>query len=201
MEDFGLLFSFLSWLTAHISVGAFVICWTPGLITLLLDGLLGKDSHANNYEKFCLVMAECNSLVNPIIYSLRDKEMRRTFKWILCCICQRSADQQRELSLVEIASPLPELQSVRHKLWNVNVTPSKHLKRFIPFISNKKRSIFWCYIYLQLSLLQGFSFSYSLCVICRFSLTTTMHMLISTLTCQVPGVRRNQPGNFPPPRV
>ncbi|XP_045887752.1 lysophosphatidic acid receptor 2a isoform X1 [Micropterus dolomieu] len=97
--------------TISMVLGAFVICWTPGLITLLLDGLLGKDSHANNYEKFCLVMAECNSLVNPIIYSLRDKEMRRTFKWILCCICQRSADQQRELSPVEIASPLPELQS------------------------------------------------------------------------------------------
>ncbi|CAL8273662.1 unnamed protein product [Lota lota] len=63
---------------------AFVICWTPGLLTLLLEGLLGKDSHANAYEKYCLVIAECNSLVNPIIYSLRDEEMRGTFKWILC---------------------------------------------------------------------------------------------------------------------
>ncbi|XP_030193107.1 lysophosphatidic acid receptor 2a [Gadus morhua] len=63
---------------------AFVICWTPGLLTLLLEGLLGKDSHAHAYEKYCLVIAECNSLVNPIIYSLRDEEMRGTFKWILC---------------------------------------------------------------------------------------------------------------------
>lgn len=98
-------------LTMHISAGAFVICWMPGLVTLLLDGLLGKASHANAYEKFCLVIAECNSLVNPIIYSLRDDEMRRTFKKILCCLCRRGGDQQRELSPVEADSPLPEVQS------------------------------------------------------------------------------------------
>ncbi|KAK2893710.1 lysophosphatidic acid receptor 2a [Channa argus] len=89
-------------------LGAFVICWTPGLVILLLDGLLGKASRANDYEKFCLVIAECNSLVNPIIYSLRDHEMRRTFKHILCCLCQRGADQRRESPSVEIDSPLPE---------------------------------------------------------------------------------------------
>lgn len=80
-------------------------------MTLLLDGLLGKASHANAYEKFCLVIAECNSLVNPIIYSLRDDEMRRTFKWILCCPCQRSDDQKREPSPTEINSPLAEVTS------------------------------------------------------------------------------------------
>ncbi|XP_042360748.1 lysophosphatidic acid receptor 2a [Plectropomus leopardus] len=94
--------------TISMVLGAFVICWMPGLVTLLLDGLLGKASHANAYEKFCLVIAECNSLVNPIIYSLRDNEMRQTFKRILCCLCQRGGNQQRELSPAEIDSPLPE---------------------------------------------------------------------------------------------
>ncbi|XP_072299197.1 lysophosphatidic acid receptor 2a [Eucyclogobius newberryi] len=89
-------------------LGAFVICWTPGLVTLLLDGLLGKDSHANDFEKFCLVIAECNSLVNPIIYSLRDKEMRSTFKSILCCLCRKCLGQQRAFSSVEINPPFPE---------------------------------------------------------------------------------------------
>ncbi|XP_040014740.1 lysophosphatidic acid receptor 2a [Xiphias gladius] len=94
--------------TISMVLGAFVICWTPGLMTLLLDGLLGKVSRANDYEKFCLVIAECNSLVNPIIYSLRDDEMRKTFKQILCCLCWRGDDQQREPSPVEIDSPLHE---------------------------------------------------------------------------------------------
>ncbi|XP_026180651.1 lysophosphatidic acid receptor 2a isoform X2 [Mastacembelus armatus] len=94
--------------TISMVLGAFVICWTPGLMTLLLDGLLGKASYANKYEKFCLVIAECNSLVNPVIYSLRDDEMRRTFKWILCWLCQRNGDQQREPSPVAIHSALQE---------------------------------------------------------------------------------------------
>lgn len=84
-----------------------MVCWTPGLVTLLLDGLLGKDSHANVYEKFCLVMAECNSLVNPIIYTLRDEEMRRTFKWILCCLCGRT--KGREVSPVGFAPVTPQV--------------------------------------------------------------------------------------------
>lgn len=94
--------------TISMVLGAFVICWTPGLMTLLLDGLLGKDSHANVYEKFCLVIAECNSLVNPIIYTLRDEEMRSTFKSILCCLCRGCPGQQRALSPIEIDSPIPE---------------------------------------------------------------------------------------------
>ncbi|KAM4597956.1 lysophosphatidic acid receptor 2a isoform 2-T2 [Polymixia lowei] len=92
--------------TISMVLGAFVICWTPGLMTLLLDGLLGKDSHAHVYEKYCLVIAECNSLVNPIIYTLRDKEMRRTFKWVLCCLCGRQSDgERREPSPVRYDSP------------------------------------------------------------------------------------------------
>ncbi|KAM4531842.1 lysophosphatidic acid receptor 2a [Odontesthes bonariensis] len=95
--------------TIAMVLGAFVICWTPGLVILLLDGLLGKNSNANKYEKYCLVIAECNSLVNPIIYSLRDAEMRRTFKWILCRLCRGGADPQREPSTIKMDSPLQEL--------------------------------------------------------------------------------------------
>lgn len=94
--------------TIAMVLGAFVVCWTPGLVTLLLDGLLGKASHANSYEKYCLVIAECNSLVNPIIYSLRDQEMRRTFRCLLCCLCGRGATPRGEPLPVQIHPPPPE---------------------------------------------------------------------------------------------
>lgn len=61
-----------------------MICWTPGLVILLLDGLSCSACEVLKYEKYCLVLAECNSLVNPIIYSFRDKDMRNTYKRILC---------------------------------------------------------------------------------------------------------------------
>lgn len=69
------------------SPGAFIICWTPGLVLLLLD-VCCPQCNVLAYEKFFLLLAEFNSAMNPIIYSYRDKEMSATFKQILCC--QRS---------------------------------------------------------------------------------------------------------------
>ncbi|KAJ8254051.1 hypothetical protein COCON_G00206630 [Conger conger] len=75
--------------TVFIILGTFVVCWTPGQVVLLLDGLQSPAEYILNSEKYCLVLAVCNSLVNPIIYSFRDKEMRSTFKQILCSLCRR----------------------------------------------------------------------------------------------------------------
>ncbi|XP_067441414.1 lysophosphatidic acid receptor 2b [Thunnus thynnus] len=80
--------------TVSMILGCFVICWTPGLVVLLLDGLGCDKCKVLRYEKYCLVLAECNSLVNPIIYSFRDKDMRRTFKEILCFLCRRGGDPE-----------------------------------------------------------------------------------------------------------
>ncbi|KAM9454463.1 lysophosphatidic acid receptor 2b isoform 1-T3 [Clarias gariepinus] len=74
--------------TVFVILGCFVVCWTPGLVLLLLDGV-GCNCGVLKVEKFCLVLAELNSLINPIIYSYRDQDMRRTFKRILCCLCRR----------------------------------------------------------------------------------------------------------------
>ncbi|XP_016115327.1 lysophosphatidic acid receptor 2-like [Sinocyclocheilus grahami] len=68
------------------TAGCFVVCWTPGLVLLLLDGLC-ESCDVLTYEKFFLVLAECNSFMNPIIYSYRDKDMRDTFKRLLCFPC------------------------------------------------------------------------------------------------------------------
>lgn len=72
--------------------GCFVVCWTPGLVLLLLDGLC-ESCDVLTYEKYFLVLAECNSFMNPIIYSYRDKDMRDTFKRILCFPCSGSQQE------------------------------------------------------------------------------------------------------------
>ncbi|XP_046693113.1 lysophosphatidic acid receptor 2b isoform X1 [Silurus meridionalis] len=74
--------------TVFVILGCFVVCWTPGLVLLLLDGVK-CNCGVLKVEKFCLVLAELNSMMNPIIYSYRDQDMRRTFKHILCCLCRR----------------------------------------------------------------------------------------------------------------
>ncbi|KAM3864420.1 lysophosphatidic acid receptor 2a [Diretmus argenteus] len=112
--------------TISIVLGAFVICWTPGLVTLLLDGILGKDSNAHAYEKYCLVVAECNSLVNPIVYSLRDEDMRKTFKWILCCMCRRRGDVHREPAPVQSDSPHEENMGCIQKVEDQDLYVTRH---------------------------------------------------------------------------
>ncbi|XP_074486892.1 lysophosphatidic acid receptor 2b [Sebastes fasciatus] len=79
--------------TVSMILGFFVICWTPGLVVLLLDGLGCEKCKVLRYEKYFLVLAECNSFVNPIIYSFRDKDMRKTFREILCFLCRRGKDR------------------------------------------------------------------------------------------------------------
>lgn len=69
--------------------GAFVVCWTPGQVVLLLDGLDCKSCNVLAVEKYFLLLAEANSLVNAVVYSCRDAEMRRTFRRLLCCLCLR----------------------------------------------------------------------------------------------------------------
>lgn len=69
--------------------GAFVVCWTPGQVVLLLDGLDCRSCNVLAVEKYFLLLAEANSLVNAAVYSCRDAEMRRTFRRLLCCSCLR----------------------------------------------------------------------------------------------------------------
>ncbi|XP_069783670.1 lysophosphatidic acid receptor 2-like isoform X1 [Narcine bancroftii] len=70
--------------TVVIILSAFVLCWTPGLVVLLLDGVDCESCDVLKVEKYFLLLAELNSLFNPLIYSFRDNEMRQTFKQILC---------------------------------------------------------------------------------------------------------------------
>lgn len=75
--------------TVVIILSAFVICWTPGQVVLLLDGLNCQKCDVLAVEKYFLLLAEFNSVINPIVYSYRDNEMRNTFKKILCYCCSR----------------------------------------------------------------------------------------------------------------
>ncbi|XP_069737713.1 lysophosphatidic acid receptor 2 [Phaenicophaeus curvirostris] len=77
--------------TVTIILSAFVICWTPGQVVLLLDGLGCKSCNVLAVEKYVLLLAEINSLINAIVYSYRDNEMRNTFRRILCFACYRNS--------------------------------------------------------------------------------------------------------------
>ncbi|XP_051232518.1 lysophosphatidic acid receptor 3 isoform X1 [Dicentrarchus labrax] len=93
--------------TVMVVLGAFVICWTPGLVVLLLDGLKCKSCNVMKLKRWLLLLAVLNSVMNPCIYSYKDEEMWTTFKNLLRCIGNGT---RRQRSTKANARPLSSAQ-------------------------------------------------------------------------------------------
>ncbi|XP_041063468.1 lysophosphatidic acid receptor 3-like [Carcharodon carcharias] len=68
-------------------LGAFIFCWTPGLIVVLLDGIRCTSCNVLTVKIWVLLLALTNSLMNPIIYSYKDPEMWHVIKQMLFLGC------------------------------------------------------------------------------------------------------------------
>ncbi|XP_026554905.1 sphingosine 1-phosphate receptor 4 [Pseudonaja textilis] len=74
--------------TVLIILFTFLVCWIPLFVLLLLDFFNG--SRAPELQKifgWFVTLAVFNSFINPIIYSLKSKEVRRAVAELLCCCC------------------------------------------------------------------------------------------------------------------
>ncbi|KAM6454029.1 lysophosphatidic acid receptor 3 isoform 2-T4 [Liasis olivaceus] len=76
-------------------LGAFVVCWTPGLVVLLLDGLNCTRCEVQNVKRWFLLLALLNSVMNPIIYSYKDDEMSNTMRRMICCSFEDRSQERR----------------------------------------------------------------------------------------------------------
>ncbi|NWT74567.1 GPR12 protein, partial [Prunella himalayana] len=63
-------------------LGTFGCCWLP----FAVYGLLGDGGSPALYAYATLLPAAHNSLLNPVIYAFRNREIRRVL-WALCCGC------------------------------------------------------------------------------------------------------------------
>lgn len=72
-------------------VVAFLVCWGPLFVLLLVDFfcdsrkcvlLLSAD--------FCITLAVLNSGINPVIYAFGSSDMRKAMAQLLCCCCVKS---------------------------------------------------------------------------------------------------------------
>lgn len=71
-----------------------MICWTPGLVVLLLDGLNCRSCKVMKLKRWLLLLAVLNSVMNPCIYSYKDEDMWTTFKNMIRCICSGTRRQR-----------------------------------------------------------------------------------------------------------
>ncbi|XP_015254379.1 PREDICTED: sphingosine 1-phosphate receptor 1-like [Cyprinodon variegatus] len=81
--------------TVTIVVGVFIACWCPLFILLLLDFFCptGQCKLLKKADYF-LGVAILNSFINPIIYTLTSKDMRRAILRLLCKSCLMTSDGQ-----------------------------------------------------------------------------------------------------------
>ncbi|XP_053143921.1 sphingosine 1-phosphate receptor 3 [Hemicordylus capensis] len=79
--------------TVVIVVGVFIACWSPLFILLLIDvACKVKECFILYKENWFIALAVLNSAMNPIIYTLASKEMRRAFFHLVCgCLVKAKA--------------------------------------------------------------------------------------------------------------
>uniref|UniRef100_A0A8C3NI89 Uncharacterized protein n=1 Tax=Geospiza parvula TaxID=87175 RepID=A0A8C3NI89_GEOPR len=76
--------------TVTIVLGAFIVCWLPAFIILLMDASCPVRACRVLYSaNYFFAFATLNSAANPVIYMLRSKDMRSEFLRVLCC-CGRT---------------------------------------------------------------------------------------------------------------
>lgn len=97
--------------TVTIVLGVFIMCWLPTFTILLLDSSCRiQFCHILSKAHIFFGFATLNSALNPVIYTLRSKEMRKEFLRVLCCWGVLQSGRPTERCLV----PLKSSSSLEH---------------------------------------------------------------------------------------
>ncbi|XP_075773890.1 sphingosine 1-phosphate receptor 5 [Pelodiscus sinensis] len=85
--------------TLTIVVGTFVACWLPLFLLLLLDvGCEARACWLLYKADYFLALAMFNSLLNPIVYTVTNRELRRAILRLLSCVLAgRAKDSPAQL--------------------------------------------------------------------------------------------------------
>ncbi len=119
--------------TVTIVLGVFIACWLPLFMLLLLDFCCPAQSCKVLYKAdYFLGIAMINSLLNPIIYTLTSKDMRRAILRLVCSYCLISKDGQvkkfgmpfLDCSTSKVELPSHRLEGLETTVSSGNCTPS-----------------------------------------------------------------------------
>ncbi|KAL1273474.1 hypothetical protein QQF64_029336 [Cirrhinus molitorella] len=99
--------------TVTIVVGVFILCWMPLFALLLMDFVCPVNTCPVLFKAdYFLGVAMVNSFINPIIYTLTSRDMRRAFLKLLCCRCLLTKDGR--LKKIGIRISFSKTDATRH---------------------------------------------------------------------------------------
>lgn len=112
--------------TVTIVLGVFIICWLPLFILLLLDFFCpAKSCNVLFKAEYFLGLAMLNSLLNPIIYTLTSKDMRRAIIRLLCRPCLVTEDGQvKKFGMPFLDCSTSKTDAASHRLEGLETTVS-----------------------------------------------------------------------------
>ncbi|XP_043085792.1 sphingosine 1-phosphate receptor 3 [Puntigrus tetrazona] len=99
--------------TVSIVVGVFIACWTPIFVLLLVDVACGSGRCPVLLEAdWFVALAVSSSAMNPVIYTLASREMRRAFYGLVCgCLPRDGCKQNNEPSRSKSSSNGPRQEN------------------------------------------------------------------------------------------
>lgn len=107
--------------TVIIVVGVFITCWTPIFVLLLLDVACPHRCPILYKSDWFIAVAVLNSAMNPIIYTLASREMRRAFLGLACGICYRGKVSVNDSANKQSLEP----SRSRSKSWSSQNNPNQ----------------------------------------------------------------------------
>ncbi|XP_051569706.1 sphingosine 1-phosphate receptor 5a [Myxocyprinus asiaticus] len=112
--------------TVTIVLGVFIACWLPLFVLLLLDFCCPAQSCEVLFKAdYFLGIAMINSLLNPIIYTLTSKDMRRAILRLVCSYCLLTKDGQvKTFGMPFLDCSTSKLEVPSHRLEGLETTVS-----------------------------------------------------------------------------
>ncbi|XP_062853001.1 sphingosine 1-phosphate receptor 5b [Trichomycterus rosablanca] len=103
--------------TVTIVLGVFIACWMPIFFLLLLDFVCkATECPILLQAQYFLGVAMINSLINPIIYTLTSKDMRKAILKLLCHRCLITEDGQvRKIGVPFLECSLTKTETAIHR--------------------------------------------------------------------------------------
>ncbi|KAG8006455.1 Sphingosine 1-phosphate receptor 1 [Nibea albiflora] len=112
--------------TVTIVLGVFIACWLPLFILLLLDFCCPAENCKVLFKAdYFLGIAMFNSLLNPIIYTLTSKDMRKAIIRLLCRHCLLTKDGQvKKMGMPFLECSTSKTDAASHRLEGLETTVS-----------------------------------------------------------------------------